>query len=287
MYKPASLPLCSLVVLAGFTIPSRPGVAHADLELPRASPAAKVGVTIGLTDVLVEYSSPEVKGRKIWGGLVPYDKVWRTGANMATKITFSKDVTVGDKPVPAGSYGLFTIPGVTSWTVILSKTWNVTGNAYKAGDDVARFDAKPKVAPMREHLTFLFNEFSDKAATLDLEWEKLRVSLPIKAKTDEQVAANIKAMDDGTWRPYANAARYLLDGKKEPERAMELIDKSLAMKEEWLNLYVKAALLAQKGKYKDAYPIMQKAQTLGEKAGEGFYLAPEVKKALAEWKTKS
>ena len=275
--------LTSLVLFTAYF-----GVARADLELPRPSPLARVSLTLGLTDVTVEYSSPAAKGRKIFGALVPFDKIWRTGANMATKITFSKDVIVGDKPVAAGSYSLYTIPGAASWTVIVNKVAVQLGTTYKQPEDVARFEVKPKIAPMRERFTCLFSDYTEGAASLDLEWDKLRVSIPIKAKTDEQVMANIKAMNDGAWRPYVNAARYLLDNKRDANQALELVEKSLALHEDWLNLWVKAALLAQEGKYKDAYPLAQKAQALGEKLAEGqFFLAPDVKKALAEWKTKT
>jgi hypothetical protein len=262
------------------------GSSRADLELPRPSPNARVALTIGLTEVTVEYSSPAVKGRKIWGGLVPYDKPWRTGANAATKITFGKDVTVADKPVAAGTYGLYTIPGASTWTVALNKVSTGNGMAFKAADDVVRFEAKPKATPMRERMTFLFNDYGETAASLDLEWDKLRVSIPIKAKTEEQVAANIKNMTDNAWRPYASAARYLEEAHKDTDHALELVDKSLAIKEDWFNVWIKASLLAQKGRYKDAYPLAEKAQALGQKA-ENFFAAPEVKKALVEWKGKS
>jgi hypothetical protein len=262
-------------------------VAWAQIELPRASPGAKVSVTIGLTDVTVDYSSPGVKGRKIWGGLVPYGKVWRTGANAATKITFSKDVMFGDKAVPAGTYGLYTFPNEKSWTVVLNKGANQSGLAYKEGEDVARVEAKPAASPMRERMTFLFSNFNDDVASLDLEWEKLRVSVPIKANTTAQVADNIKGLNDNSWRPYANAARYLLEAKKDPEQAMTLIDKSLSLKEEWLNVWVKASLLAQKGKYKEAYPFAEKAQAIGSKTPATFFLADDVKKALTDWKGKN
>jgi hypothetical protein len=273
------------LVLTLSTLSLLSATAHAELELPRPSPNAKVMLTVGLTDVTVDYSSPAVKARKIWGGLVPYGKLWRTGANQATKITFSKDVIVGDKPIPAGTYGLYTIPTATTWTVGLSKAYNHGGQTYQPADDVARFEVKPKLAPMRERMTFLFSDYNENTASLDLEWEKLRVSIPIKAKTEEQVAAGIKNMTEGAWRPYAMAARYLLEQKKDTDQALELVDKSIAIKEEWLNVWVKAALLAQKGKYKEAYPLAEKAQALGVKS-EQFFLATDVKKALTDWKGK-
>ncbi|HEX2659636.1 MAG TPA: DUF2911 domain-containing protein, partial [Polyangia bacterium] len=114
-----SLPLLSMLALA-LPLTLSAGRAFADLDLPRPSPFAKVSQDVGLTTITVDYSSPGVKGRKIWGALVPFDKMWRTGANVATKITFSKDVTVADQPVPAGTYALFTIPAKTGdWTLIL------------------------------------------------------------------------------------------------------------------------------------------------------------------------
>src|SRR5437763_17077101 len=97
------------------------GVARADLDLPRPSPFAKVTQTVGYTDITVDYSSPGVKGRKIWGNVVPYDKLWRAGANLATKVTFSRDVTFAGKPVAAGTYAFFLIPTKGAWTVILNK----------------------------------------------------------------------------------------------------------------------------------------------------------------------
>jgi hypothetical protein len=150
---------------------------------PRPSPAATVSQQVGSTLITVDYSSPAVKKRKIWGDLVPDGKVWRTGANASTKVTFSKDVTFGGKPVPAGTYNLLTIPTAKSWTVILNKNIELAGNVaqYKQDQDVARFTATPKPIGHRERMTFIFSDVTEDAATLDLEWEKVRISIPIKA----------------------------------------------------------------------------------------------------------
>ena len=275
------------VALAWTAALAAPGQARADLELPRPSPMAKVTQTIGLTDVTVEYSCPGVKGRKIWDGVVPYDKMWRTGANVATKITFSKDVTFADKPVPAGSYALFTIPTKGAWTVILNKNPNQPGTAqdYKADLDLLRVSVHPKAAPFRERLAFLFSDMTDDKGTLDLEWEKLRLSIPIGVATAQQSLANINSAIDNAWRTYANAARYMLETKKDYDAGMTYIDQSLALKEDWYNLWFKAALQAAKGGYKDAIATGEKAQALGAKAPV-FFLEPEIKKSLAEWKKK-
>lgn len=257
------------------------------LELPRPSPSAKVSQTVGLTEISVEYSSPAVKGRKIWGGLLPAGELWRTGANSATKITFSKDVTVADKPVPAGTYAIFTIPTPTSWTVILNKNANQGGtDQYKQDLDQVRFTAKPVPVPHRERLTFIFEGTTDAATSLDLEWEKVRVAIPIKAATDAQVAANIKTYEERMWSPLNSAARHMLETKKDYDQGLKLVDKSLAIKEEWFNLWTKAQLLGAKGKAAEACPLAQKAKTLGDQNPNGFFFAAEVKKAITDWKCK-
>ena len=261
--------------------------AMADLDLPRPSPTAKVSQVIGLTEVSVDYSSPAVKGRKIWGGLVPYDQMWRTGANQATKISFSKDVIFAGKPVPAGSYALFTIPSKGAWTVVLNKKADQagTGRDYKADLDLVRVQLPTRAAPFRERMTFVFADFTDDETLLNLEWERLRLAIPIQVHTAEQALANIASSIDGTWRTYAFAARYMLETKRDYSTGLKYIDQSLALKEDWLNLWIKASLLAAKGNYKDAYALADKAYQLGQKA-EYFFFEPEVKKALSDWKKK-
>ena len=261
--------------------------AHAALELPRPSPFAKVWQTVGLTELSVDYSSPGVKGRKIWGGLVPYDQMWRAGANSATKVTFSRNVTFAGKPVPAGTYAFFVIPSKDAWTVILNKKTDQSGTArdYKQADDVLRVSIKPKPAPFRERLAYLVTDFTDDKASLDLEWEKLRLSIPITVETATQAVANINAELDGTWRSYANAARYMLENKKDYDAGMKYIDQSLALKQDWYNLWIKAELLAAKGNGKDALATGERAYAIGQKA-ENFFLEAEIKKKLGEWKKK-
>jgi hypothetical protein len=278
----------TLPLVAAATLSFAPSPASAQLDLPRPSPSAKVSQVIGLTEVTVDYSSPAVKGRPIWGALVPYDQMWRTGANQATKITFSRDVLFGDKPVAAGTYSLFTIPSKGAWTVILNKNADQSGTArdYKAELDLVRFQVHPKPAPHRERLAFLFSDFTDDKGTLDLEWDKLRVPMSIKVSTEKQALANIANAIDGTWRTYANAARYMAETKKDYDTALTYIDQSLGLKEDWFNLWIKATVVAGKGKVKDAIAVGEKAYQLGKKA-DFFFLEPEIKKTLAEWKKKS
>jgi hypothetical protein len=286
MKTPARSFVCFAV---GLAVALQVGTAAADLELPRPSPFAKVSQDVGLTTITVDYSSPGVKGRKIWGGLVPFDKLWRTGANRATKITFSRDVTFGGKPAPAGTYALFTIPTKGDWTVILSKKPDQagTGAEYKQEDDLLRVQVKAKAAPFRERMLFLFNDSTDDKTSLDLEWEKLRVAIPIVAATEAQALASISSTLDNSWRNYANAARYMLETKKDYDTGLKYIDQSLALKEDWFNLFIKAQLVAAKGNHKEAVALAEKAQALGQKAPPGaFFLQADVAKALADWKKK-
>jgi len=187
------------------------------LELPRPSPSSKVTQTVGLTDISVEYSSPAVRGRVIWGRVVPYGELWRAGANAATKVTFSKDVSLGASAIPAGSYSLFVIPNKEgAWTVILNKDFNQAGtDSYKRELDLLRVEIRPETILSRERLAYLIIDFANDAATLALEWEKVRLSIPLKIDTDKQVTANLKSMEDNAWSPYNSAAYYELTQKKD------------------------------------------------------------------------
>jgi hypothetical protein len=276
-----------LAVLAPFALTA--SVARADLELPRPSPFAKVTQDVGLTTITVDYSSPGVKGRKIWGNVVPFDKMWRTGANQATKITFSKDVTFAEQAVPAGTYALFTIPGKSGeWTIILNKNADQPGTAtaYKQELDQTRVKLYVRPAPFRERLAFLITDFTDDKASLELEWDRLRLTIPVKVATQAQAVANITSTLDNTWRNYASAARYMLESKKDADAALKYADQSLALKEDWFNLWVKATILAEKKDWKGARELAQKSYDLGQKAGPGFFLEPEVRKAISDWNKK-
>ena len=153
-------------------------------------------------------------------------------------------------------------------------------------DDLLRVQLTPKAAPFRERLAYLVTDFTDEKASLDLEWEKVRLAIPITVQTSTQALANINNAVDNGWRTYANAARYMLENKKDYDTGMKYVDQSLALKEDWFNLWLKAELLAAKGDYKDAVATAEKAQALGAKAGPGFFLEGDVKKGLAEWKKK-
>jgi hypothetical protein len=261
--------------------------ASAQLELPAPSPSAKVMQEVGLTEVTVDYSSPAVKGRKIWGDLVPWDKMWRTGANQTTKITFSRDVTFGGKPVPAGTYALVSFPGQKEWAVVINKELGLFGGgkAYDANNDVARVTVTPTEIPNRERLTFLFSNTTDDQTSLDFEWEKLRVSVPIKTDTATHAQANIKSAVGGSASSLANAARYVAETSKDYPTALKYADSSIAIQSSWYNNWIKADILARSGKYAEARKFAQTAWDLGEK-DPNFFFKDQVAKALQDWKGK-
>ncbi len=278
------MPFPKLALIA--CLSSFAALAQPALQLPAKSPGAKVTQTAGLTDITVEYSSPAVNGRKVWGALVPYGEVWRAGANAATRITFSKDVVIENTEVPAGTYAFFALPTQTTWTLILGKNANQFGSfAYKKEEDFLRVTVKPTAIPLRERLAYLVSNFTDDAASIDLEWEKVKVSLPVKLKTKDQALAAIKAAADASWQPMNSAARYFLDQKNFAE-ALAKADASIAARQTWLNSWVKAQALAGLGKFKDAYPLVEKAKELGDKEPNGYFAKDDIAKALVDWKNK-
>lgn len=255
-------------------------------ELPQPSPHARVEQRVGLSDLSVDYSSPGVKGRAIWGGLVAYDKPWRTGANSATKLSSSQEFVFGGKKIPAGTYSLYTVPGKTSWSVVLNSSLDAWGNeGYDAKKDIARVSAKPEPTDNRERLTFTFDDTSDEGTQLTLAWEKVRVRVPITIDTKTQVKQNIDKSLTDAWRPHFTAARYLLDNNGDLDQALGYIDQSIAIKATWWNNWVRAQILHKKGKGPDAIASADKALQLGkgDRVFEGFFKA-DVTKAASEWK---
>ena len=263
----------SLLVI---TLTSLSGRAFADVELPREDPWAKVAQQVGLTEISISYITPAAKGRKVWGSLVPYGQPWWIGASSPpTKITFSQDVMLGDRVVPAGSYALLTIPTKSAWTLILNKSGdNKPGDdpRYRPERDVVRVHAAVKSAPHRERLTFLFTDVTDDKASLDVEWDNARVSFPIRTQTQQQVHSRPSTILDRTWRAYQNAALYMLQTKKDYDAGLKYIEQSLALKEDWYSLWIKAALFASKKEYKDARE--QAEEGLGAFAQDSGDLGP-------------
>jgi hypothetical protein len=265
--------------------------AFAQLATPRPSPYASVTQTIGVTKAEVVYSRPSVRGRTIWGELVPYDKVWRTGANDITKISFDSDVTVNGQKLPAGTYGLFTIPGKTEWTVIFNKQFTGSPFDYAADKDALRVKVAPAAVPQSlELFTISFPAVSPDGATLRLAWEKLALDLAIGVDTHAVFLHNAKVavangkVDD--WRTPLTAARYLYEAKVYPEDASKFLERSLSTKETFANLSLKANVLAGAGDKKGAILWAEKAlaaaKTSEPKPSAEAITALE--KSLAGWK---
>jgi hypothetical protein len=256
------------------------------LDVPRPSPKGSVSQTVGLTDIAVAYSSPAVKGRTIWGEVVPFDQVWRAGANECTKVTFSTPVSIEGKPVPAGAYCIFLLPLKSGWTFILSKNTEQAGSGdYKQSEDALRVPATATTIPRRERLAVAILDFDDEKGTLAMEWDTQRVGVKFSTGTRERMLAEIRALKGDDWRPYNTAARYLLNAGIEPALAMQQVDRSIKLKETWSNVWTRAQLLHAAGKKSEALAAAQRAQTLGKAVPkDDFFAADDVAKALVSWK---
>lgn len=170
--------LLLVVLVAAATLPV---LGQRASDEPRPSPNARVSQTIGVTDVTISFGRPGVKGREIWGALVPYGQVWRTGANEATTITFGNAVTVQGQNLSAGTYALFTLPTADEWTLIFNKTANQWGAfSYNASQDALRVKVKPRTAGHEEWMSFRFSDLSVSSATIVLAWEKLAVPFKVE-----------------------------------------------------------------------------------------------------------
>jgi hypothetical protein len=267
----------ALAVL-GLTLTAGPVLAQ-QLELPRPSPKAMVMQQVGLTEVTIAYGRPAVRGREVWGSLVPLGQVWRTGANEATTITFSTEVTVAGTVLPAGTYGLFTIPGKNEWTVILNKGATQWGAyQYTSGDDVVRFSVKPQSAEFAEMMTFSIADVSNDGAVVHLHWERVQVSFPFAVDTIPGVLANARAAVAGAaaddWRTPLRAAAFCVDNAVNLKEADTWVERSLSVREGFYNLLVKARLLALQGDKTAAVATVRRAIEVGKAAQPPADTAP-------------
>ena len=261
--------------------------AAAGLNFPNPSPPARMSQWVGLTNITVGYYSPAVAGRRIWSTVAAPGTVWLVGDRAAPTIAFSREVVLGGVVVPAGTYALLAVPSASDWTVILNRETRL----WRAADrnpalDVAQVRTRAEPAPYRERLAFVFSEFTDARVVLALEWEKVRVRIPIELETDAQVRSALASLDDA-WRRYADAARFMLEEKKDFESGLTYANQSLALRETWYGSWIKASLLAARGDYARAREEASRAYELGETAGNEFTLEPQVKEALASWNARA
>jgi hypothetical protein len=246
------------------------------VKTPSPSPAQTVKQEFGLGNVELSYSRPGMKGRKIFGDLVPYNAVWRTGANAATTISFSDEVTIGGTKVPAGKYGLLTIPGASEWTIIISKQTDVTSPAaYKQDQDVVRVKASAVTMPFEiETFTIMTSAIKSNSMEVGIMWDKTYVPFTVSADIDSKVMAQIDAAMNKDNKPYFQSAMYYMDNGKDLNKANEWLDKAIAQNPTafWI-WHQKANCLAKLGKKSDAIAAANKSIELAKAAKSDDYVA--------------
>lgn len=275
--------LASAAVVSAFAT-----IARAELKLPRVSPGATVTQTIGLTDLTVTYSRPGVKNRVIWGGLVPYDTLWRTGANEATTFTTTDPIQFGGQSLPAGGYALFTIPGKDEWTVIVNSEKNQNGAFnYHKDKDVMRLTVKPTEAEPQEWMEFSFEDLTPTSANLVLRWEKLRLAVPIVVDANGKALASarkaIASLKSDDWRTPMQAANFCLTNEVAMDEGQKWLEKSLAIQTNYNNLSLQARWQMKLGRKDDAIKTAEKALAAA-KASKDKIDTSATEKLLADWK---
>jgi tetratricopeptide (TPR) repeat protein len=260
------------------------------LVLPRESPAARVSQVIGLAEFSVSYSRPAVNGRKVWNGLVPWDSVWRAGANENTVFTASAPFTVGGKALPAGRYGLHMLPTATTWTVILSRQSSAWGSyRYNPAEDALRFTITPKPAEMTERLQYTFDDLRNDGVTLTLRWEKLEIPIVLGFDADQVVLDSLRTQLRGVPQffpdGWGNAAAWALRNGHVAE-ASAWADSAIRIQPRFDALNVKAAVLARQGNTTAADSLRQRAYAVATEpqlnaAGYQLLQAQKVDEAIA------
>ena len=271
--------LLSTVLAASICGLTNPAFGQAPrLEFPAPSPGCTIKQRVGLTDIEVVYSRPSAKGRAIFtaNGVVPFDRVWRTGANAATKITFSTPVKLNGTDVTAGSYALYTIPGADQWTIILNKGVGKSGTQYDEKEDVVRFKATPVHLEDTtiETFTIEFNHIRDESAVLNLVWEKtvvpIKLDLDVTGKLLPQIQAAMSA--EGGQKPYFQAAMFYYDHDQDLQKAKEWVDAAIKEREAYYIVHLKAKILAKLGDKEGAITAANRSLQLAKEAKDGAYV---------------
>lgn len=231
--------------------------AQTALELPEASQRAAVQQRIGVTDIKIVYHRPLVNGRKVWGALVPYDKVWRAGANENTTIEFSTPVVVEGKALAAGNYGLHMIPTPNEWTIIFSKMAVAWGSyTYSEAEDALRVSVKPHEIPMEEALEYEFEDLKPDSVVVTMKWEKLAASFRVSVTDAESILPHVRDELRGhakfEWQPLNEAAQFCLTKKINLEEGLRWAEESIANEERFENLATKSELLKALNKPEEA-----------------------------------
>jgi hypothetical protein len=262
---------CGLMFASAVSAADAPKV-----EFPQASPSCTLKQRVGLTDIEVDYSRPSVKGRDIFGSLVPYGKVWRTGANQATKVIFSTSVKLNGNEIPAGTYALMTIPGKDEWTVIINKGAEQWG-AYKYDEkaDVVRFKAKPiEIGGKVDNFTIEFNPIQETSASLNLVWDKTKVPVKVEVDYVDKLVSQIEAVmaSDDKKKPYFQAAQFYYNHGLDLNKASKWVDAAIAEHEQHFMVYLKAEILAKQGDKAGAIAAAKHSSELAVKANDPSFV---------------
>ena len=261
--------------------------AQQQITTPRLSPNATVTQTVGITEITLRYSRPGVKDRTVWGELVPYGEVWRTGANENTTIRFSTPVKIGGKELPAGLYGLQTIPTANEWTVIFSKDADEWGAFnYKPENDALRIQAKPEAAGFQERMGFEFTDLTDNSAKVVMRWEKLAVPFTVEVDTPKLVMDQLKSAV--RWQTPYQAANWCIQNDSCLDDASRWLDASIALEPTFQNQRAKAGVLAKKNDYKGAVAWGEKALATAKSAQQApsAQQVADLEKLVGDWKKK-
>ena len=250
------------------------------LKTPTLSPFSKISQQVGLTDVTLEYSRPSAKGRIVFGELVPFDQVWRTGANAATKITFKEVAKIGGKTIQPGEYAIYTIPGENRWVIIIHSNTSlrsIAGGAYKASNDVFRFEIVPKKTNYVETFTCQFSQVKTNALMLDIVWENTLISIPIEVEVDKKIESQMlhfmKTPANIPHRTYFEAAQYYSNNGKDLNDALSFIDSALDKSPENFRYgLLKAKILAKMNNYEDALVVVEIANTWAKNKNNANYI---------------
>lgn len=263
---------------------------NAQIKTPQPSPFGTVTQLVGITEVSVEYSRPGIKDRVIFGDLVPYGKVWRTGANESTKLKFSTDVKLEGHPVPAGEYSLYTVPGEQDWKIIINKKLDSREN-HDESADLLTFKVKSKLVPLPvERFTIQIANMTDNSAQIILLWAQTEVPIKLEIDTDAMVMKSIEDFTNsdntdnaGAWY---SAARYYFSNNKSKDDALDMVNKSLEIDDSpfWV-LRLKAEILAALEDYDEAVIFAKRSMVSAQKAGNDFYVQLN-QKSIDEWSQK-
>ena len=266
----AAVAAAALLAFSAFTAGAQ------QFKTPAPSPTQTVKQAFGLGEVTIDYSRPLARGRVIFGDVVPYGQIWRTGANQATKLTFSEDVQIEGRAVKAGTYALYTIPGKESWEVMLYKDLTLGGNVanYKNEDEILRVTVKPVMNTRTVHsFTINMDNVAASSAKLQLMWEKTIVPIKLNSEVDSRVMKSIESvMKVEDSRPYFQAAAYYYDNDKDLDQALIWADKAIAQNRAFYVVHLKAKIQMKKKDYAGAIKTAQESKRLAQEAKNDDYV---------------